>query len=693
MRRMRRMAKSGAVASRCHLALPLVSLASVLVARPSAADEVPSSSSVESSRALETVTVRGRDAAGFVSQARIEDSPREITDAASLVEPLPGVHVRRLGSDDSFATLSIRGTSSTQVAIYLAGVPLSGGADPTLDLATLPLWPGVRARVFRSFAPAALGRGSLGGTLVLDAPSARGATATDVWAATGSYGSRRLRIGDVRGEDDGFRIATGVSASRSDDDFTYVDPSTQQSVRRVNAGHAAASGIVSFGLPVRLGATKTGALTVTTLAQARHQEIPGTISFPTPSQTLDSSRLLEAVELTVPFGSGTFGVRGWGRREGSSNHDDSTEAKRYGLPSSTNDAILATGASVGWKTRPSDGSSIETRADGSLERFAPGTWGDQPQPPGARRSNVGLAFDGSMRIARPLTLAASGRADGWFDSSDDGTSSSSFRPTGHLGLESVFGPVALAAHGGYVARPPSFSERFGRGGFIGNPDVRPEEATTVDAGANFDRRFGPLRLHVEVTGFSTWASDLIVFVPQGAYGRAKATNIGRARLYGVEAELNARIAGFDARISQTSMATVNESDCRFVNQVCERPGLPGRPEQDLVLDLAYTIGPVRVRYGFDFVSGIQTDAKGDEGYMVPARALHSAGARLSVPGVPGLDLALDLRNLLDLRVTEYSGVLGPVQKPIGDLYDYPLPGRRFLLSVRWTSPAPRRADP
>ena len=102
----------------------------------------------------EEVVVHGRNAGGFVSRATIEDAPREITDAASLLEPLPGVHVRRLGADDSFATLSIRGTGSTQVAVFLAGVPLTGGADPTLDLSTLPLWPGARVRVFRSFAPA-----------------------------------------------------------------------------------------------------------------------------------------------------------------------------------------------------------------------------------------------------------------------------------------------------------------------------------------------------------------------------------------------------------------------------------------------------------------------------------------------------------------------------------------------------------
>jgi len=60
------------------------------------------------------VTVYGvRDAGSFVSRASVDDSTREVTDAASLLEPLPGVHVRRLGADDSFATLSIRGSSSS----------------------------------------------------------------------------------------------------------------------------------------------------------------------------------------------------------------------------------------------------------------------------------------------------------------------------------------------------------------------------------------------------------------------------------------------------------------------------------------------------------------------------------------------------------------------------------------------------
>jgi outer membrane cobalamin receptor len=641
------------------------------------------------------VVVRGRDAGGFVSRATIEDAPREITDAASLLEPLPGVHVRRLGADDSFATLSIRGTGSTQVAVFLAGVPLTGGADPTLDLSTLPLWPGARARVFRSFAPAALGRGSLGGTLVLDAPSPRAPERTEVWVAGGSFGSRRIRVGDVHGDPDGVRIATGFSASRSDDDFEYLDPAAtilaghDVYAKRGNSGHAAASGLVSIAIPVRMEGS-TGALTVTTLAQVRKQHLPGTASRPTPFQRLDSNRVVSALELTLPAGNGTFGLRGWGRREGLMIHDSALGTQILLGPTSTSDAILAVGGSAGWRGRPTEATTLEARIDGNAERFAPGTWVAAVQPPGARRTNAGVGLDATLHAAPPLTLAASARGDAWFDTSDEkGTDSTSeLRPTGNLGAELDAGPVTLASHVGVVARPPSFVERFGnRGAFIGEPLLRPESATTVDLGASFTKRLGRVRLHAEAAAFATFAENLIVFVSQGFYGNAKATNIGRARLLGTEAEARASAFGVELRLSHTALATANESECRFVGGACERPPLVGRPEHDFVGDLSYEVGPVRVRYGVDLVAGIYRDEKAT--IRVPDRVLHSAGARLEVPGAPGLSLTLDVRNLFDLRVAEYIGVSGPYRGPIGDALDFPIPGRRFLLAARWVFPEPK----
>lgn len=625
------------------------------------------------------VLVRGSQAGGFVSRARIEDSPRTITDAASLVEPLAGVHVRRLGADDSFATLSIRGSSSAQVAVFLAGVPLSGGADPTLDLATLPLWPGAQAKVYRSFAPAGLGRGSLGGTLAIEPVSPTAPERTDVWAAVGAYAARRMRVGAVR-ELAGLRIATGVSASRSTDDFSYLDPAATASAgrdvlaARQNAGHAAGAGLVSIAAPVRL-AHGMGALTTTFLAQARRQQLPGPISYQTRFQRLDSSRMLAALELTVPLGAGTWSTRAWGRREGLSIHDDPATALTAGTPSFTDDTILAAGGGTGWRVQRDRG-SLELRLDGSAERFVPGAIVGGVPPPSARRTNAGVALD--ARALLPVTLAASGRVDTWIDSSADGPTRASARPTGNLGIERALGPAVLAAHGGFVARPASFVERYGnRGAFIGDPDLRPESAVTIDAGARASERWRGITFGAEAAAFASWANDLITYVYAGALNRARATNIGSARLHGLEAELKVAGHGVETRVSYTGLATENRSQCQ--RGTC--PPLPGRPAHDLVVDVAYTLGPVKLRYGIDLVAGLRADTQGN--VAVPARVLHGASARLAVPGVRGLAITADVRNLLDRRVADYAGVFGPVHVPIGDLYSYPLPGRRLLVSAEF----------
>jgi outer membrane receptor protein involved in Fe transport len=633
----------------------------------------------------EEVTVRGDTVGDFTSTASERDSTREVTDAASLVEPLPGVHVRRYGADDSFTTLSIRGSTSTEVAIVFAGVPLTGGSDPSLDLSTLPLWPGEVARVHRTFAPAALGPGSLGGTLVLDPPRPTSEPITETWGAVGSYGEARLRVADVRDTGAGGRVVTAVSASRADDDFTYLDPTASTPghevfATRQNAGHAAVNGLVAWAVPVRWTPGNTGMLTVTTLAQGRHQELPGTVLGPTPFAVLDSDRELAAVELTGAAGPGAWSTRAWGRREGLRLSDP--DASEFALGATRADqTIVATGGSVGWRGRPAERTRLEVHVDGSGERYAPGVTEGEPQPPGASRLSAGAALDAQWSVVDALDLAASARLDEY--SNAGASTASDLEPTGHLGFEWTIDDVTLSSHVGETARPPSFIELYGdRGAFLGNPSLLPESAWTVDAGARTSRRWGPVRVAAEVDGFGTWAQDLITFVPIGAYARSVATNIGLARLFGVEVDARAAVGPVELRAAYTGLVTEDDSACEAIVGPCVHPPLPGRPANDLVADLLGTLGAVTARVGIDWVSGIDADVAGS--IVVPPRVLTSAGLR--VQAARGLRLALDVRNLFDVRTGTYEGALGPVPYPIGDYYAYPLPGRTFLVSARFTQP-------
>jgi outer membrane receptor protein involved in Fe transport len=637
--------------------------------------------------AVEEVVVRGtrdtRDtqASGFVSRATVNDAPREVTDAASLIEPLPGVHVRRYGADDAFSTLSIRGSSSTEIAVLFAGVPLTGGADPSLDLGSLPLWPGAVVRLHRTFTPASLGPGSLGGTLALEPPKPSAPPGTEAWGGIGSFGEARLRVGDVRAVGDA-RVVTAISASRADDEFTYLDPIASSPghdvyATRKNAGHAAADGLVSWALPVRWSSESTGTLTVTALAQARDQDLPGTVLGPTPFARLDSDRELASARITGAAGSGTWSALGWGRRERSTLSDAAASAAIG--PTHADQTISAAGGSIGFRGAAASSATIEAHLDGSAEHFEPGLVTGAPLPPQASRVSGGAALDADWRASEHLVVALSGRIDG-FTNSSAGTTIQKALPTGHVGAEATFDVVTITAHAGATARPPSFVELYGdRGAFIGDPSLVPESAWTVDAGTRSSRSFGRVTVAAEVDGFATWADDLITFVPEGAYGRAKATNIGVARLLGIEADARVRAGPIEARGAYTGMLTENDSACEPAIGPCVHPALPGRPANDVVADLIGYFGPASVRVGIDAVTGMVADVSG--GIGVPARVLASTGARVDV--ARGVRVALDVRNLFDQRTGTYAGALGPVHEPIGDYYAYPLPGRSFLVSARF----------
>lgn len=635
----------------------------------------------------EEVTVRGSHAGSFANRIQEGQSARTTTDAASLLEAQPGLHVRRLGADDGFSTLQVRGTSSNQLMVYLAGIPLSSGPDPTVDLSTIPLWPGSTLRVHRTFAPASLGRGSLGGTLTIDPPSIYGTARAEVFGSVGSFGSARART-CVVADAEAIRTQTTLclSMSRSDGTFEYLDPlastnGTPTFAERKNAGHAELSFLGQRSLGFEIGPFR-GRFLITSLAQSRHQELPGTVRAPTPRLSVQASRGALGTEVDLNAGPGVVVLRGWAKRETSALTNAPRDAQRTLGPSSTDDAVIAVGATAGYFGLLAKHTRFSAVLDGSGERYAPSNWEVAVTPPGARRWSLGTGAD-LEQTAGPLRFTLSGRFDQWIDRSEE-TSHYDLLPTAHAGVEARAGKFSLAAHGGAVARPPSFLERYGnRGAFLGDPTLAPERAFAFDVGAHGEVGRGERRIEGDLVFFATFARDLITFIPEGAYGRARASNIGRARIVGSEASLFAKFHILETRASYTVMDTRNQSDCEsFSVGACAAPPLPGRPTSDLTWDLSYVVGSFRARYGIDYVSGIRADRTGS--IFVPERLLQSVGAKYTFPKRVGLEFTFDVKNLGDVRYVTTPGAFGPVLAPIGDAFDFPLPGRSFLLTARFT---------
>jgi vitamin B12 transporter len=243
--------------------------------------------------------------------------------------------------------------------------------------------------------------------------------------------------------------------------------------------------------------------------------------------------------------------------------------------------------------------------------------------------------------------------------------------------------MALSAHAGALQRPPSFVELYGdRGALIGDPALRPERALSVDLGLTADTGDPRAALSLELVGFATSASDLIVFESLGM-GTLIARNVDRAMLAGMEVSAAAAGPRLRASVSYTLLHTENLSD----DPLKRGQPLPGRPAHDLACDLGYRIGRIRLRYGLDVVAENTVETSGD--VLLPARVLHGAGATIDLPdfGVGGLRAGFTVENLFDLRTgyVESSTGAPALAVPVSDFYGFPLPGRAVFATVRYVA--------
>lgn len=676
--------------ARSGIGFPLVGLA---IAAISAGGRALAQPLDEPGGAIEVV-VRGDTAGAYASRASADDSPRAPIDAASILDELPSVHVRRLGAEGSFALLSVRGSASSQVGVFLAGIPLTSAADPALDVGSLPLWPGASFRVHRGFAPAALGTtGYLGGVLAIEPPSPAEEARTSWWTAAGSFGGLKLRVGELRRAGD-LTVATGLFASRADGDFSYElsDPisGARRTLTRTNAGHAAAGGLARAALELPWGSV--GAIV---FGDARRQGLPGAASHPTTVSRFTAGRLVVGVDATArTSGQGAARALFWGRREGTTFADPLGEIDPLRPGALVEDTIEAAGGSLGWRGRPLDPLTLGITLDARGERFSP----RDPARVGARRLAGGAGADLTWRAITaeaegrpaPLTLAASARLDGRSDHAGPADRvSREIAPSGHLGASLILDPAAvISAHAGALRRSPSFVELYGdRGALRGSPTLRPERALSADAGLHGDLGDAGLRFGYELVGFATAVRDLIVFTPLGR-STFRAENLDRGALLGAELTLSLAARGLRTSLSYTLLHARNTGDDPLT---AGRP-LPGRPAHDLAYDAAYRLGPASLRYGLDAVAGTTVDAGGT--IVLPARVLHGVGAALQLTGAPGatgLRAAVDVDNLFDLRTLYASSPISgrPVPLPVSDFLGFPLPGRSIWLTLQWSSPPGR----
>ncbi len=603
------------------------------------------------------------DSVDVLEAERWTDSGRVISD---VLQSVPGVSLRRTGSNQSFTSVSLRGLSGRSVAVVLDEVPLTSATLVPIDLAFFDLDELNSIEVYRGSGPVRF-PAPLGGMIRLRSKQPEGHHLR-AHAGVGSFleyrlngtyadqlgpGQLSLRLGGITGRFDYPYYDDGGTTFTDVDDSERRRENNQQ--RRVNAR-------LSYELPRSSGSARAWGWVVD-----REQGVPGPGSANGVTATSeDAQALLRLSRDRWELGPTTLNF-GLDLLTGMRRLDDPDQSLGLGTQSSTQRLAQLAG-DLRFEYRLNDSNALDAALRLSAYRYRiESTSGLILDEVADDRDSLALGsgIEWSTNLITGVDLFARLRGDVERLSGD---TLAELSPTG--GATAVVGPCRFHTLAGRRHRLPTLLERFGDNVLtIANADLQSESALTADLGA----RCGDPSAFLELTGFTLNARDLIVLV-QNSQQSVRAENVGRARVDGLEA------LGFLERGPASLRVAYSLSDGRDVSTDSRIPGLATHHVNGTA-ELAW--GRARFGWVVDFVS--QRTLASNDLRPVPARVLQDAFIRVNAGA--RFEIHAALFNLTDtIRDTlTVPGAAAPVTAGLSDFSAYPISGRTAFLGLTYRS--------
>lgn len=628
---------------------------SVGVAR---AEEAPVEVMVREDR-LDRSSKRERTAAStLIPRSELEAPGADLSD---VLQRVPGTQVQRSGSSSDFSTASLRGATSAQTPVYLAGIRLNDDLIGAADLSQVPLWMLDRVEVFRGTAPEGADRMGMGGAVLLEPRFPRRPT-LGAGVGVGSFGHRSIFAGGASARADSGALV-GLRHEQADNDYEYVDDAgttatsaDDRVVRRPNADARSwdvwAIGTTRVGRDARVSTVLSGF--------SREQGVTGLGVIPARHARARVERTLAGVRSSVPCAVGCRLELTTSALFGSHRLSDPRGELGVGAAAlSSRGSRAAQTAHLIWD--PSDTLRLRVGGGEELEVLR--------IDPGLRARRDASRFDTSARLELDpdLSLALVGALErhatrGGSDESEV------LAPALRVGAELRLGEnVSLLANAGRTTRVPTLGELYGVSAIVrGNPELVPETGHSVDLGARGVLRGDELSLWGDVFAFARIADDLVAY-RRASFGAVRPYNVGRARFLGME--LSAAARAFDHARLDVALTLLDPRDVSDGRQI----------ERDLLPFQARLVGSARLELFAEELSRVDRVAIGASTQHRSSRVADPAGlVVLDAQWNLGADLAvLLLDRRLALRLASENLLDGQQFDSVG----LPLPGRRYYASA------------
>lgn len=606
----------------------------------------------------------------------------QVSTLSEVLSRSSGVQIRTLGGLGGFSTVSIRGTTSEQVKVYLDGISLNSALGGGVNLGDIPLSNVDRIEVYKGSIPARFGGGAIGGVVNILTRD----TKTRYAQGAASWGSFGSGLGHVllsqRGDHVGF--VAGADYARSNNTFPFLDDNaTPRNPDDDVWTHWQNNDFASLALLAKLSVAAPCGLTFSLSHNTHGSErgVPGTATLQSRFATLRTTRnLTEAHMLRTDPLFGRLGLDLMAFRSTFASRFRDLEAE-VGLGRQDNHNLTTShGVKLGGTLLIGRAQILSLFALAQHERFHPEDRLQDAALPHNSRTTLGCAAEDEIALlGGRLNLLPGIQWDRYeSDFSGDLTqgrwiaADSEPAPQAllgrHLGVKyRLCAWASVKANVGKYFRPPSFYELFGdKGWTIGNTDLEPEEGLNTDIGlrAESTAQRGN-RAVVELTCFASHLDNLIQFIQYSQKEVFKPDNIGEARVNGLEAMASWTLLGRVAvEANYTYQQALNRST--LYGGIYSGKHLPNKPDHDFSGRLEL-FGQRHGRVFYEYAASSETYRDRYSKVLVPRRAVHNVGGTLYLLSGK-VHATLEAKNLTDDQVA--------------DLWGHPLPGRSYYVTVR-----------
>ncbi len=192
-------------------------------------------------RSQETGDVNLDATPSFYSLITREEFEGKIESLAEVIEKEAGVQVRQAGGLGSYSTVSLRGSTSDQVLVFLDGILLNDASGGGVDLSTISLSDVDSIEIYRGVTPAGFGKSSMGGVVNIRTLRSQKGIHGNLSASYGSFDTWKLSglLNHKPGQWD-YLVSADYLKSENDFDFlndngTDWNPDDDRVERRHNA--------------------------------------------------------------------------------------------------------------------------------------------------------------------------------------------------------------------------------------------------------------------------------------------------------------------------------------------------------------------------------------------------------------------------------------------------------------------------